>query len=157
MDDDDGRKYPCHDQDHDERGGVQESHRRLHVIPARKALTCCRPAGRSFHLPRADSFSHYTLDASDGTLAFGPVVAQPDGQPRGFGAVPEQGAAIRFTRYRHGVATSRINHLLATHTNPAEALTLGFHRALLASSIFLLASAVIALRITNTRGEEQRY
>jgi EmrB/QacA subfamily drug resistance transporter len=53
------------------------------------------------------------------------------------------------------IATSRINHLLASHTPPAEALTSGFQRALLASSIFLLASAVVALRITNTRGEEQ--
>src|SRR5215216_5823328 len=52
------------------------------------------------------------------------------------------------------IATSRINHLLASNTPPAEALTSGFQRALLASSIFLLASAVVALRITNTRGEE---
>jgi EmrB/QacA subfamily drug resistance transporter len=52
------------------------------------------------------------------------------------------------------IATSRINHLLASNTPPAEALTSGFQRALLASSIFLLAAAVVALRITNTRGEE---
>lgn len=45
---------------------------------------------------------HYTLDTRDGTLCFGPVVAQPDGQSKGFGAVPEKGATIRFTRYRHG-------------------------------------------------------
>jgi EmrB/QacA subfamily drug resistance transporter len=53
------------------------------------------------------------------------------------------------------LATSRTGDLLANHTNPAEALTSGFQRALLASSIFLLASAAIALRIANTRGEEQ--
>jgi len=52
------------------------------------------------------------------------------------------------------IATSRINHLLASNTPPADALTSGFQRALLASSIFLLAAAVVALRITNTRGEE---
>jgi EmrB/QacA subfamily drug resistance transporter len=52
------------------------------------------------------------------------------------------------------IATSRIDHLLASHTPPAEALTSGFQRALLASSIFLAAAAVVALRITNTRGEE---
>jgi EmrB/QacA subfamily drug resistance transporter len=52
------------------------------------------------------------------------------------------------------IATSRINDLLASHAPPAEALTSGFQRALLASSIFLLAAAVVALRITNTRGEE---
>jgi MFS family permease len=35
------------------------------------------------------------------------------------------------------IATSRINHLLASNTPPADALTSGFQRALLASSIFL--------------------
>ena len=52
------------------------------------------------------------------------------------------------------IATSRTNHLLAAHTPAAHALTAGFQRALLAGSIFLLAAAVIALRATNTRGEE---
>jgi EmrB/QacA subfamily drug resistance transporter len=51
------------------------------------------------------------------------------------------------------IATARINDLLAAGTAQPEALTSGFQRALLASSIFLLASAVVALRITNTRGE----
>ena len=50
-------------------------------------------------------------------------------------------------------ATSRTQHLLALHTPPAHALTAGFQRALLVGSIFILASAVIALRATNTRGE----
>jgi hypothetical protein len=53
------------------------------------------------------------------------------------------------------IATARSNHLLASHTPPAEALTSGFRGALLASSIFLAAAALVALRITNTRGEEQ--
>jgi EmrB/QacA subfamily drug resistance transporter len=52
------------------------------------------------------------------------------------------------------LATSRTADLLASHASTAEALTSGFQRALLASSIFLLAAAVVALRITNTRGEE---
>jgi EmrB/QacA subfamily drug resistance transporter len=51
------------------------------------------------------------------------------------------------------IATSRTADLLATRTAPADALTSGFQRALLASSLFLLASAIVALRITNTRGE----
>jgi EmrB/QacA subfamily drug resistance transporter len=51
------------------------------------------------------------------------------------------------------LATSHTHHLLAAHTPPAEALTSGFQRALLAGSIFILAAAVIALRATNTRGE----
>jgi EmrB/QacA subfamily drug resistance transporter len=52
------------------------------------------------------------------------------------------------------IATSRTTHLLASHTPQADALTSGFQRALLASSIFLVAAAVVALRVTNTRGEE---
>lgn len=51
------------------------------------------------------------------------------------------------------LATSRTQHLLATHAAPAHALTAGFQRALLAGSIFIAAAAVIALRATNTRGE----
>jgi EmrB/QacA subfamily drug resistance transporter len=53
------------------------------------------------------------------------------------------------------IATSRTNHLLASGTSSPEALTSGFHRALLASSVFLLAAAVIGLRVANTRGEAQ--
>jgi predicted MFS family arabinose efflux permease len=51
------------------------------------------------------------------------------------------------------IATARTHHLRATGTPPPEALTSGFHRALLASSIFVLATAIIALRTSNTRGE----
>jgi EmrB/QacA subfamily drug resistance transporter len=51
------------------------------------------------------------------------------------------------------LATSRTNDLLASHTPVAHALTSGFQRALLGGSLFILASAVIALRATNTRGE----
>ena len=52
------------------------------------------------------------------------------------------------------IATSHTTNLLASHTPTAEALTSGFHRALLASSIFLVAAAVFGLRTANTRGEE---
>jgi EmrB/QacA subfamily drug resistance transporter len=51
------------------------------------------------------------------------------------------------------VSTSRTNHLLASGAAPSHALTAGFQRALLIGSIFILASAVVALRATNTRGE----
>jgi EmrB/QacA subfamily drug resistance transporter len=54
------------------------------------------------------------------------------------------------------IATSRISHLLASHTPQADALTSGFQRALLASSLFLLAAALVALRVTNTRGEQDQ-
>ena len=51
------------------------------------------------------------------------------------------------------IATSRTDHLLASHTPPPEALTAGFHRALLACSLCLAAAAILALRTANTRGE----
>jgi 3',5'-cyclic AMP phosphodiesterase CpdA len=51
------------------------------------------------------------------------------------------------------IATSRTNHLAARHVALPDALTSGFHRALLACSIFLVAAAVIALRAANTKGE----
>jgi EmrB/QacA subfamily drug resistance transporter len=49
------------------------------------------------------------------------------------------------------VATARTEALAAGGAASAEALTGGFQRALLASSVALLAAAVIALRATNTR------
>jgi hypothetical protein len=52
------------------------------------------------------------------------------------------------------IATSRTSHLLAAHTPPPDALTAGFQRALLASSLFLVAAAFVGLRATNTRGEQ---
>src|SRR3954451_19994102 len=51
------------------------------------------------------------------------------------------------------IASARTTDLLAVHASRAEALTSGFHRALLASSIFLAAAALIALRTADTRGE----
>jgi EmrB/QacA subfamily drug resistance transporter len=52
------------------------------------------------------------------------------------------------------VATARTNHLYAEHAAPARALTSGFHRALFTGAVFVLATAVVALRTTNSRGEE---
>jgi hypothetical protein len=49
------------------------------------------------------------------------------------------------------LATSRTSHLLATHTQPPEALTLGFQRGLLGASIALVIAAAIALRAPNVR------
>jgi predicted MFS family arabinose efflux permease len=51
------------------------------------------------------------------------------------------------------VSTSRTDHLLEAGEPVSHALTSGFQRALLMGSIFVLASAVIGLRATNTRGE----
>ena len=52
------------------------------------------------------------------------------------------------------LATSHTNTLLAQHIAPVHALNSGLQRGLLASAIFLLASAFVALRATNTRGEQ---
>jgi MFS family permease len=52
------------------------------------------------------------------------------------------------------IATSHTNTLLARHVAPVHALNSGLQRGLLASAIFLLASALVALRATNTRGEQ---
>ena len=53
------------------------------------------------------------------------------------------------------IASSRTGDLLASGSPPSEALTSGFQRALLASSITLAVAAVIALRSNNTRGETE--
>jgi MFS family permease len=51
------------------------------------------------------------------------------------------------------VATSRTDDLLARRTPVPEALTAGFSRALLVSSFFLFAAAIVALRAANSRDE----
>jgi EmrB/QacA subfamily drug resistance transporter len=53
------------------------------------------------------------------------------------------------------IATSRTTDLLGKGTPSPEALTSGFQRALLWSSIALVAAALLALRSTNARGEQQ--
>ena len=51
------------------------------------------------------------------------------------------------------IATARTTHLLRQHVATPDALTSGFHRALLASAIALVAAALIATRAANTKGE----
>jgi len=53
------------------------------------------------------------------------------------------------------LATARTNDLLSIHANRLGALTSGYQRALLACSIFVVVSALIALRSPNTRGATQ--
>ena len=60
------------------------------------------------------------------------------------------GAALGLAIFS-SIATNRTQHLLATHTPKATALTSGYQRALLVSSIFVLAAAIIALRSSDTR------
>jgi MFS family permease len=63
------------------------------------------------------------------------------------------GAALGLAIFS-AIATSRTHDLLGAHVGRPQALTSGFRDALLAASVFLLAAAVIALRATNTRGEQ---
>jgi EmrB/QacA subfamily drug resistance transporter len=51
------------------------------------------------------------------------------------------------------IASARTAALPGAHAPPQQALTAGFHRALLACAFFLLAAALIALRATSGRGE----
>jgi EmrB/QacA subfamily drug resistance transporter len=53
------------------------------------------------------------------------------------------------------IATARTAHLLAAGAAPAVALDAGFHQALTAAAIFLLAAALVALRTTSARGDLQ--
>lgn len=45
---------------------------------------------------------HFTLDAMEGAIAFGPAVRLADGTLRVYGAVPAKGARIRIPAYRTG-------------------------------------------------------
>ncbi|BCJ37197.1 putative baseplate assembly protein [Actinocatenispora thailandica] len=45
---------------------------------------------------------HFVLDALSGRVLFGPLVRQPDGTTKQYGAVPERGAVVRMLRYAVG-------------------------------------------------------
>jgi MFS transporter len=66
-------------------------------------------------------------------------------------AARQVGSALALAIFS-AIATGRTQHLLATHSPRAAALTAGYQRALLVSSIFVLAAAIIALRSSDTRG-----
>jgi len=53
------------------------------------------------------------------------------------------------------VATSETHHMIVAHASQPQALTSGFRHALFACSMFLIAAAAIASRVTNTRGEAE--
>jgi EmrB/QacA subfamily drug resistance transporter len=126
-------------------------------------------AGGLYWLSRIPVHGSYVSDLLPGmlvlSLGFGPVfvgvtTAANAGVPADkaglaaalLNASQQLGGALGLAIFT-AVATSRTQHLLAAHTPPAHALTAGFQRALLVGSIFILASAIIALRATNTRGE----
>jgi EmrB/QacA subfamily drug resistance transporter len=66
-------------------------------------------------------------------------------------ASQQLGGALGLAVYS-AVATTRTTHLAALHSSPDVALTGGVNRALLIGSLFIAASALTALRATNTRG-----
>ena len=45
---------------------------------------------------------HFKLDPGSGQIELGPAVRQPDGGWTQYGAIPEQGAELRISGYRHG-------------------------------------------------------
>jgi hypothetical protein len=63
-----------------------------------------------------------------------------------FAANEQRGKNPLLPAVLSAIATARTTRLLAAHTALPDALDAGFHQALLAASIFLLAAAVIALR-----------
>jgi energy-coupling factor transporter transmembrane protein EcfT len=126
-------------------------------------------AGGLYWLSRIPADGSYLRDLLPGmlvlSLGFGPVfvgvtTAANAGVPADkaglaaalLNASQQLGGALGLAIFS-ALATSYTAHLLATHTPPAQALTAGFQRALLAGSIFILAAAFIALRATNTRAE----
>lgn len=137
--------------------------------PAGDRRRLADPAGGIFWLSRIPVDGSYVADLLPGlivmSIGFGPVfvgvtTAANAGVPAdkaGLAASPvnasqQLGGALGLAIFS-ALAAARTKDLLAGHAPPSEALTAGFGRALLASSIFLLAAAVIALRATDTRGE----
>ena len=126
-------------------------------------------AGGMYWLSRIPVHGSYVSDILPGLLVisvgFGPVfvavaTAANAGVPADkaglaaslLNASQQVGAALGLAIFS-ALATSRTNDLLAHHTAAPDALTSGFRRALLVGSLFLLASALLGLRATNTRGE----
>lgn len=126
-------------------------------------------AGGLYWLSRIPVHGHYLSDLLPGllvlSLGFGPVfvgvaTAANAGVPADraglaaalLNASQQLGGALGLAIIT-AVATARTQHLFAHGAAPAHALTSGFQRALFVGAAFILASAVIALRATNTRGE----
>ena len=127
-------------------------------------------AGGAYWLSRIPVDGSYVADLLPGMLVFalglgamfvGTATAANAGVPADkaglaaalLNASQQVGGALGLAIFS-ALATSRIDDLLASHASQAEALTSGFQRALLASSIFLAAAALVGLRVANTRGEE---
>jgi len=87
------------------------------------------------------------------TAANAGVVPEQAGLAAGLLAASQQlGTALGLAVFT-AIAAARTSTLLTVGARPAVALTGGFHQALLACAVFLLAASVIALRTASTRGE----
>ncbi|MFC4639751.1 putative baseplate assembly protein [Deinococcus hohokamensis] len=81
----------------------------LNLDPDDDVLECVTPEGQvQIYTPVVDFADsgaddlHFTLDAMNGMVAFGPAVLQADGSVYRFGAVPPQEATLRMRRYQFG-------------------------------------------------------
>jgi EmrB/QacA subfamily drug resistance transporter len=124
-------------------------------------------AGGVFWLSRVPVHGTYLSDLLPGTLIMGVGLGcvLVGVQNAANGGVPADKAGLAASlitaSFQLGAAlglavfvslsSSRTHDLLATHTPPGEALTLGFHRGLLGASIAFLLAAAVALRATNVR------
>jgi EmrB/QacA subfamily drug resistance transporter len=132
---------------------------------------CLIASGGAYFLSRIPVDGHYLSNILPGTLIMslglgavfvGVTTAANAGVPGHqagvaaglLNASQQLGGALGLAIFS-AIATARTNHLLAAHVAAPQALTAGFHRALLASSIFLLAAALFAVRAPNTRGEHE--
>ncbi len=77
----------------------------------------------------------------------------PDLPPRSSAPHPALGGALGLA-ILSAIATSHTRYLRVEHVARPAALTSGFGHALLASSLFLVAAAVIAARTATTRGQK---
>jgi EmrB/QacA subfamily drug resistance transporter len=68
-------------------------------------------------------------------------------------AAQQVGSALGLAIFS-AVATARTTHLLQSHESLPSAATAGFQRALLLGGAFLLAAAVVGLRVSQAHGEE---
>jgi MFS family permease len=85
------------------------------------------------------------------TAANADVPADKAGLAAALGTASGQlGSALGLAIFT-AIATSHTQHLLNAHATRAVALTSGFHSALVACSIFLVAAGVIASRTNNGR------
>jgi len=99
-----------------------------------------------------------TMPLGAGAVFVGVTIAANDGVPADqaglaaglLTAARQIGSALGLAIFS-AVATTRTERLLAAHAPKAAALTRGYQRALLVSSIFVLASAIIALRSGHIR------